>query len=107
MPPSQISSEVVRLIEQGRVDCLCGRTATGTTSGGEPECDDPSCRAAEEVERLRQLGAGGAEDTIRRAYRVLTNIDTGAATAPARTESSARWINEARELLRAAVESYG
>lgn len=42
----------------------------------------------------------GAEDTIRRAYRALTNVDKGAAG------SAARWVEEAREILRAAVESY-
>lgn len=50
----------------------------------------------------------GAEDTIRRAYRALSNIDTGAAVSPrVATGTSADWINEAREILRAAVESYG
>lgn len=44
----------------------------------------------------------GAEDTIRRAYRALTNIDNSAVTG-----SSARWVRDAREILRAAVESYG
>lgn len=43
----------------------------------------------------------GAEHTIRRAYRALTNIDNTAVTG-----TSARWVNEAREILRAAVESY-
>lgn len=48
------------------------------------------------------------EDTIRRAYRALSNIDTGAATSEGlRGTTTARWINEAREVLRAAVESYG
>jgi hypothetical protein len=41
------------LIDRGRVLCLCGRVATGTTDDGvEPECDDPGCHAAE-LARLR------------------------------------------------------
>lgn len=62
MPDSQSLSDLRALIDAGRVKCLCGRKATGTTPGGEPECDDLSCHAAEEVERLR----GALEDKQRR-----------------------------------------
>jgi hypothetical protein len=49
---SRVFVDLGRLIQQGRVKCLCGRPATGTTLGGEPECAELACHAAEEIERL-------------------------------------------------------
>lgn len=49
----------------------------------------------------------GAEDTIRRAYRALTNFHPASTTSGVVKGSNLQWIKEAQEILRAAVESYG